>query len=199
MRSALLSSPLLSPMRYTAPHCTARLSSPHISISPPSLSLFFLFFYLHPSHSTRSYLCCALLRSAPLFGEIPYTLGFFRARAAYTPAPGGRGFRCSWCTRFGLPWTLWICVGQRGGGGRESGQRAAQVRSAWRSKGFKVVAAVVVVDGCPSRVMPWDLRAFRQSELETLSHFCPPSGAALILVLGKAARHQWLHREEWAQ
>lgn len=102
-------------------------------------------------------------------------------------------------------WLAWdsldLCGPERrreGREGGEGGQRAAQVRasSARGSKGFKVVA--VLVDGCPSRVMPWDLRAFRQLELETLSHFCPPSGAALILVPGKAAGHQWLHREEWA-
>uniref|UniRef100_A0A674NUD0 Transient receptor potential cation channel subfamily M member 3 n=1 Tax=Takifugu rubripes TaxID=31033 RepID=A0A674NUD0_TAKRU len=31
-------------------------------------------------------------------------------------------------------------------------------------------------------VMPWDLYALWQLELETFSHFCPPSGATLILV-----------------
>ncbi len=181
-------------------HCPALLLSPLISISPPSLSLFFLFLYLPFFHTTHSHLCYALLRSAPFFGKILFTLAFFCARAEYTPASGGRGFRCS-CSRFDLPWTLWICVGQRETAWREkgvSGQRAAQVRAsaAWGSKGFKVVA--VLVDGCPSWVMPWDLRAFRQLELETLSYFCPPSGAVLILVPGKATGHQWLHREEWA-
>jgi len=87
---------------------------------------------------------------------------------------------------------------RRGQGGRGGGPRAGQVRapSAWGSEGFKVVA--IVVDGYPSRVMPWDLGAFRLLELEILSLFCPPSGAALILVPGKAAGHQWPHREEWA-
>lgn len=65
---------------------------------------------------------------------------------------------------------------------------------AWSRKGFKVVA--VTADGCLSRVMPWDLHDIRQLELETLSHFCPPCGAELILVPGKAAGHQWLQREE---
>ena len=51
--------------------------------------------------------------------------------------------------------------------------------SAWGSKGFKVVTAIC--DGCAWKVMLWDLRAFWQLELETLSHFCPLSGAALIL------------------
>lgn len=59
-------------------------------------------------------------------------------------------------------------------------------------------AAVLVVDGFPSMVMPWDSRAFRRSELETLSHFGPPSGAALILVPGTATGHQRLRSEEWA-
>lgn len=83
---------------------------------------------------------------------------------------------------------------RRGQGGRGGGQ--VRPSSARGSEGFKVVA--VVVDGCPSRVMPWDLRAFRLLELEIRSHFCPPSGAALILVPGKAAGHQWPRREDWA-
>lgn len=83
-----------------------------------------------------------------------------------------------------------------GGGGEE--REAAQVRATLGGGGGVKAAAVVVVDGFPSMVMPWDWRAFRRSELETLSHFCPPSGAALILVPGKATRHQWLRSEDWA-
>lgn len=202
MRSALLCFPLLFPMRYTALRCTALLASPPLSsplLTSPSLlhlSLFFLFLYLHPSHTTRSYLCCALLRSAPLFGKIQCTLGFFASERSTlqllveedSDAPGAPGL-----AYIGL-------FGSEGEGreGGESGQRAAQVRasSACGSKSSKVVA--VVLDGFPSMVMPWDLRAFRQLELETFSHFSPPSGAALILVPGKATGHQWLHREEWA-
>lgn len=62
-----------------------------------------------------------------------------------------------------------------GGGGEE--REAAQVRAALGVGGREVkaaAAAVVVVDGFPSMVMPWDSRACRRSELETLSHFCPP-------------------------
>lgn len=76
-------------------------------------------------------------------------------------------------------------------------RKAAQVRATLRGGEVKA-AAVVVVDGFLSMVMPWDSCAFRRSELETLSHFGPPSGAALILVLGKATRHQWLRSEERA-
>lgn len=84
------------------------------------------------------------------------------------------------------------------GGGAEE-REAAQVRATLGvERGGVKVAAVFVVDGFPSMVMPWDWRAFRCLELETLSHFCPPSGAALILVPGNATRHQWLRSEEWA-
>lgn len=195
--ATLFSSPLSYALYGTALHCTAHLSS--TLLTSPSLlhlSLFFLFLYLHPSHTARSYLCCALLRSAPLFGKIQYTLGFFASERSThqllveedSDAPGAPGL-----AYIGL-------FGSEGEGreGGESGQRAAQVRasSACGSKGSKVVA--VVLDGFPSMVMPWDLHAFRQLELETLSHFSPPGGAALILVPGKATGHQWLHREEWA-
>ncbi len=205
---ALCAALLSSALPY-ALYCTALLIYPllssHLHLSSFSFSLLSLSLPAFLSHYTLlSLLCIAVLCSA-VWENTVHSGAFFRARADYTPATGGRGFRCSWCSRFGLPWTLWICVGRRGGEGREEGeggQRAAQVRasSAWGGKGSKVVAVVVavVVDGCPSRVMPWDLRAFRQLELETLSHFGPPSGAALILVPGKAAGHQWLHREEWA-
>ncbi|KAK5932919.1 hypothetical protein CgunFtcFv8_004588 [Champsocephalus gunnari] len=73
---------------------------------------------------------------------------------------------------------------RRSGLGGEGGQSADQVRapSARGGKGF--TSAAVVFDGCPSWVMPWDLRASRQLELETLSLFCPPCGAALIQVPG---------------
>lgn len=102
MRSApFFSSLLCAILHCTALHCTARLSSPHISISPPSLSLFFLFLYLHPSHTTRSYLCCAL-RFAPLFGKILYTLGFFAPELSIlrllveedSDAPAAPGLAC---------------------------------------------------------------------------------------------------------
>lgn len=197
MRSALLCFPLLFPMRYTALHCTARLSSP--LLTSPSLlllSLFFIFLYLHPSHTTRSYLRCALLHSAPLFGKILYTLGFFAPELSTLQLLVEEDSDAS-----GAPGLAYLGLFGSEGEGREeeeSGQKAAQVRasSAWGSKGSKVVA--VVLDGFPSMVMPWDLRAFRQLELETLSHFSPPSGAALILVPGKATGQQWHHREEWA-
>lgn len=90
--AALLSSPLC-----TILHCTALHISPHISISP-SLSLLSL------SLPASLSLCCSVLHSALLFG-------FFRARAEYTSATGGGGSRCSWVSRFGLPWTPWICLG----------------------------------------------------------------------------------------
>lgn len=165
MRSALLSFPLLSALRYTALHCMSLLSS-YLHFSSFSFPIFSTCIPFTCSHC-----CCALLRSAPLFS-------FLTTTAEYTPSTCGR--RCFWVSRFGLRWTLWICAGWSEEEDRERGEGAP---SSWESKGIKVVA--VVIDGCLSRVMPWDLRAFRQLELETLSHFCPPSGAVLILVLEK--------------
>lgn len=81
--------------------------------------------------------------------------------------------------------------------GGQKGEEGRGVKSfiCLESEGFKVVA--VVADGCPLRVMPWDSCAFWQLELEILSCFCPPSGAALILVPGEAPGHQWQQCEEW--
>lgn len=195
---ALRYSSFLSSFLCAILHCIALLVSPllssHLHLSSFFLS-FFLFLYLHPSHSTCSYLYYALLRSAPLFGKILYTPSFFAPELSAlqllvkedSDAPSAPGLPC--LGLFGFE-----------GEDREEGvwrQRSAQVRasSSWRSKGFKVVA--VVANGFPSRVMPWDLRAFRLLELETFSHFSPPSGAALILVPAKATGHQWLYLEEW--
>lgn len=60
-------------------------------------------------------------------------------------APGSPGLACRGL--FGFVWA-------REEEGREEGEGAS---SSWGSKGIKVVA--VVIDGCLSRVMPWDLRA----------------------------------------
>lgn len=204
---ALCDSLFLSSFLSAVLHCIPRLSSAHISISPHSRSLF-LFLYLRLSHPMRSYPCCALLRSAPLFGKILYSLIFFRARAECTSATGGRGIWHSWCSRFDLPWiffgSVWAGEEERAGKDEKRGRKLlrwelhvlVEVKASWWwwwwSRWLGLVA-----DGCPSRVMPWDLRAFRQLELETLSHFCPPSGATLILVPGETAGHQWVNREEW--
>lgn len=176
-------------MCYTALHGSA-----HISTSPPSLLLLFPFLHLHPSHTTRSHLRCALVRSAPLFGEILYTLGLFVPKLntlleqVDSVAPGAPGL------------AFLVRLGSEGEHREEGGcgHTVDQVRasSSWGRQGATAVAEAA--DGFPSRAMPWDLRAFQQLELETLPHLCPLGGAALILVSGQAAGHQWLHREEWA-
>lgn len=200
MRSALLSFSLLSPLRYTALHCSSLLSSSHISISFTPLSLSLPASLLH--YALVSLLCITALCSI-VWGNTVHSVFFFPLPELGTlwllveeesDVPGAPGLAC-----LGLLGSVWAGEEERAGReGRGGGQRAGQVRasSARGSKGFTVVS--VAVDGCPSRVMPWDLRAFRLLELEILSYFCPLGGAALILVPGKAAGHQWLHREEWA-
>lgn len=115
--ATLFSSPLSYALYGTALHCTARLSStllfssllssPHISISPPSFSLLSLSLPASLSHHTLlSLLCIAALCS--FVWENTVHSGLFRVRAEYAPAFGRRGFRCSWCSRFGSYWTLWV-------------------------------------------------------------------------------------------
>lgn len=105
--ATLLSSPLSYALYGTALHYSSLFSSPHISISPPSFSLLSLSLPASLSHYTLlSPLCIAALCS--FVWENTVHSGLFRARAEYTPATGRRGFRCFWCSRFGLSWTLWV-------------------------------------------------------------------------------------------
>lgn len=133
MRSApFFSSLLCAILHCTALHCSSLLSS-HLHLSTFSFSLLSLSLPASLSHYTLLSLLCIALCS--IVWENTVHTGFFRARAEYTPATGGRGFRCSCCSRFGLPRTLWISVGWTGGEGREegeSGQRAAQVSASFR-------------------------------------------------------------------
>lgn len=119
--ATLFSSPLSYALYGTALHCTALLSSallfsPLVSSHLHLSSVFLLFLYLHPSHSHTllSLLCIAALCS--FVWENTVHSGLFCVRAEYAPAFGRRGFRCSWCSRFGLYWTLWVW--RRGQGGR---------------------------------------------------------------------------------
>lgn len=147
MRSAtLFSSPLSSVLC-----CTAFLVSP-LPTSPSLLILvlFSLFLYLHLSHPMRSSPCCALLRSAPLFGKILYHLIFFAPELSALQllveeeldAHGAPGL-----TSLGFLGSVWAGEEERAGREGERGQKAAQVRAscACGSKGLKVVVLVTLV------------------------------------------------------